>query len=128
MKEIKDWATNLLISGFGPGERTIFEGTEDIKLFKVHLFKTITELRRLNREGMAFKYIDLPNWKGLVYKSKKLRRAIGVQVNLLDEYAKSIDDKDKFKAANEHRTKMNDIAESIIKEAQNIRSNFFKSK
>ena len=87
-----------------------------------------TEMQRLNREGIAFKSIDLPNWESLVDKTKKLRAAMGVQVDLLEECAKSLSDKAKYTAANEHRSKMNAIAESIIEEAQNIRSNLLKSK
>lgn len=132
LKEIKDWATNVLIAGIGPGERDIFEIPEDEKLLKVSLLKQITEMRRLNREGIAFKYIDLSDWKDLVNKSKKLRRAIGVQVGLLDECSKFTTDEVKYEAtlnvAEKNRSKMNGIAESIIKKAQNNRSNLLKSK
>ena len=129
LNEIIDWAKSILTVGLEPGKQADFElRPENVQLFKNYLLQHNTDLRRLNRDGIYLKHIILTDWKGLDSKIKQVRREIGKLVGLIDKYIDNIRDKAIFEEANTHRSKMNEIAETIIKEAANIKIELFKVK
>lgn len=129
LNEIIDWAKSILTLGLESGKQSDFElRPENVQLFKNYLFQHTTDLRRLNRDGIYLKHIILADWKGLDNKIKQVRKEIGKLVELIDKYIDNIGDKAIFEETNTHRSKMNEIAETIIKEAANIKIKLFEVK